>query len=76
MMYSPSVYAHILNGVLLGIGILYLAWNSSTIMSKGPYQIVVLMLLLSIAMGIHGLSHLGLETVYNYNPLSLFRMRE
>ena len=43
----------------------------SKIVSRDPYQIVVLVLLVSIAIGIHGISHAGLESVYNYNPLSL-----
>ena len=29
---------------------------------------VALMLLFSIALGVHGLSHLGLERVYGYDP--------
>jgi hypothetical protein len=36
------------------------------------YQIIILLLLLSISIGIHGLSHLGLEMVYNFHPLSYF----
>jgi hypothetical protein len=29
------------------------------------------MILLSISIGIHGLSHLGLEKGYGYNPISI-----
>jgi hypothetical protein len=71
MVYTPSMYAHTLSGIVLAAGILYLMAYNAKIMSKDPYQIVVLILLFSIAISIHGLSHLGLETVYNYNPLSL-----
>jgi hypothetical protein len=70
-MYIPSFYAHTLSGGLLFAGILYLIFCNSKIFSRDPYQIVVLILLLSIATGIHGLSHIALESVYNYNLLSL-----
>jgi len=70
-MYSPSVYAHTVSGGLLVASIVYFAVYMSKIVARDPYQIVVLMLLFSIAIGIHGLSHAGLEYVYNYNPLSL-----
>ena len=69
-MYIPSFYAHTFSGGILFAGILYLAFCSSKIFSRDPYQIVVLIFLLSIATGIHGLSHIGLESVYNYNLLS------
>ena len=63
----PSVYAHILNGLLLFAGVVYVVLNVRT---RDPYQILVLVLLFSMAAGIHGLSHMGLEYIYGYNPLS------
>ena len=70
MNYSPSLYAHIMSGGLLFAGILYFVLCSSKILSRDPYQLLVLILLFSVAMGIHGLSHAALESVYNYNPLN------
>jgi len=72
MNFIPSMYAHTISGGILIAGIIYLALYISKIISRDPYQIVILILLFSIAMGIHGISHMGLESVYNYNPLSLF----
>ena len=72
MYYSPSVYAHMINGGLLVVAIIYVAVYMSKIISRDPYQIAVLILLFSMALGIHGISHMGLETVYSYNPLSIF----
>jgi hypothetical protein len=63
----PSVYAHILNGLLLFAGVVYLFISRS----RDSYQILVLILLFSMAVGIHGISHMGLEYVYGYNPLSV-----
>jgi len=68
----PSMYAHTISGGVLILGIIYVIVYISKIMARDPYQILVLILLFSIAMGIHGISHMGLESVYNYNPLSLF----
>ena len=66
----PSVSAHILNGLLLFAGLVYLYVCYTKIRARDPYQILVLILLFSMAAGIHGLSHMGLEYIYGYNPLS------
>jgi len=70
----PSLYAHILNGILLITAFVLLFANYSQIkkhISRDPYKTVLLVLLFSIGVGIHGISHLGLERIYNYNPLSI-----
>ena len=63
----PSVYAHILNGLLLFAGVVYVVLKVRT---RDPYQILVLILVFSMAAGIHGISHMGMEYIYGYNPLS------
>ena len=68
----PSVYAHIINGVLLFIAVIILFKNYNKISNLEPYKIIMLTLLFSICIGVHGLSHLGLEKIYNYNPISMF----
>jgi hypothetical protein len=65
---TPSLYAHVLNGLfLLFAFILLLQYGSRK--SDDYYKMLIIYLLFSIAIGIHGLSHFGLEIVYNYNPL-------
>jgi hypothetical protein len=71
MNYNPSVYAHTVSGGIMIMSIIYVALNSNKLGSKDPYQTLVLLLLFSVATGVHGISHLGLETVYNYNPYSV-----
>ena len=66
---QPSFYAHILNGFFTFIAIVVVIMNYSKIKSLDYYRWLVLFLLLSIALGVHGLSHLGMETSYDYNPL-------
>jgi len=68
---APSFYAHAINGILLFIAVIIIITNYSKItrLEAYPGRTVVLLLLLSIAVGIHGISHLGLERVYGFNPL-------
>jgi hypothetical protein len=68
IIYVPSFYSHILNATLLMIAVVILYKNYTVISSK-PYQLVMVTLVASIAVGIHGLSHLGLEEIYNFNPM-------
>jgi hypothetical protein len=68
---APSFYAHIINGVLLltAVVVILINYKKITRYDGYPGSTVILILLLSIAIGIHGISHLGLESVYSYNPL-------
>ena len=67
----PSVYTHILNGILLFIAFILFCKNYSKISRLEPYKLIILTLLFSMCVGIHGLSHLGLEKMYGLNPLSI-----
>ncbi len=69
--FIPSFYAHIINGLLLLIAIILLCKNYSNIKNIDSYKIIILVLLFSIAIGIHGLSHSLLEKNYNYNLMSI-----
>ena len=66
---APSIYAHIMNGILLFISVILIYRNYSTISRIAASEKVKLVLLFSLAVGLHGLSHLGLEYVYKFNPL-------
>lgn len=68
-MYPPSFYAHIFNGMFLFFAILFMYWNMRNTSKLDPYKMGIFLLVASIAFGVHGISHLGLEYVYNYNPL-------
>lgn len=71
--YPLSVYAHILNGFLLGIAILLTLINYKKIQQLVITKKIELLLFFSLVIGIHGLSHIGLEYLYNYNPWSWIR---
>lgn len=65
----PSFYAHIMNGLLLLIAVILLCKNYLKISNLEPYKLIILTLGFSLVFGIHGLSHLGLEKFYNFNPI-------
>jgi hypothetical protein len=42
--------------------------NYSKLQGLDSFRLICIVLLFSIAVGIHGLSHLGLEATYGLNP--------
>lgn len=60
--------ASAISGILIFIAFLLFFTNKNK--NKGKQQI--LLLLFSVAIGIHGISHLGLEYVYKY-PRCMFK---
>ena len=71
-MIHPSIVAHIVSGGFMLVALACLVTCSSQLRKLDLYRTVVLTLLFSIAIGLHGVSHLGLEKQYNYNPMYLF----
>ena len=67
-MFPPSVYAHIANGILMLAAALVVYINFSVLKRLEPYKLLMILLVFSIGVGIHSLSHLGLEAVYGLNP--------
>lgn len=68
----PSVMAHTLNGGLLLVALALAVMNYRVIVRLPVLQMITLVLILSIAVGVHGISHAGLESAYGYNPLKIF----
>jgi len=67
----PSYIGFGLGGLLLGIVIIILicALCTSQKMDSNKYSMLTVLLLLSIAFGIHGLGHAYAEVNYGFNPL-------
>jgi hypothetical protein len=65
----PSFYSHALNGFLMLLAVVLLYRNYPRVKGLEPYKQITLALLFAMAIGIHGLSHLGLEYVYGFNPM-------
>lgn len=69
MFAHPSFYAHILNGLLIAIAIIFVIMGVNEIRNWNLYKVLVLILLFATVIGIHGISHFYLEKEYGYNPL-------
>ena len=66
---KPSFYALALTGLTSLVVLVLLLANLSQIVKKGPVKLIMVVSLFGIVVGVHGLLHLGLESVYNYNPI-------
>lgn len=81
-MYRPSFLAHGLNGILMGIGaVAGSMWLYINPMNLSPAVlqavIILFILIMSIIVGIHGISHALQEEYYGWNPMkNLFRHRK
>ncbi len=69
MLTKPSFLAGGLNGLFILVAFLLIIKNWSELKSLDSYRLIVLIVFISIAFGIHSLVHLGLESVYKWNPI-------
>jgi len=67
-MILPSIITHIFSGLTLFISLVYAVYFFPKIQLLDTYKTLLLLLLFSIAAGIHAVSHIILEKTYNYNP--------
>jgi|LauGreDrversion2_5_1035112.scaffolds.fasta_scaffold230717_2 hypothetical protein len=68
-MIYPSIIAHSLTGVLLFVTVVIVLLYFTKIQALDIYHIVVLLLLFTLVVGVHGVSHALLEKQYGYFPL-------
>jgi len=70
----PSFFAFGFSCLLLGVVVVILLYSLTTPrgisqMDGGQYNMLMLLLFLSIASGIHGLGHAHAEIYYGFNPM-------
>lgn len=70
----PSIMAHEFGGLVVMAVVVYAVINISNIQKLDIYHTLVLILLFSLVMALHGVSHLLLEKEYNYVPLNLWQL--
>ena len=68
----PSILAHIAGGIVLVFSVIVLIVYFPKILSLDVYRILILIMVFSIAISVHGISHLGLEKEYEYSPYPMF----
>jgi tetrahydromethanopterin S-methyltransferase subunit E len=71
MLPAPSMMAHALNGILMFVAVVVAYMNFRVLNNLDPYKKVMILLVFSVAIGIHAMSHLGLESVYGLNPFKV-----
>ncbi len=69
---APSLNSLFVTGLLLLSIFIIFVKNYSRITILNFYQKIILLSILTIAVGIHGLIHLGVEVQYNFNPYRWF----
>ena len=69
---TPSFISLVINGTLLFILSLIVIFNFRSFIKTEYIKLLPIIGIMSIAFGIHGIPHLGLEQAYNYNPLYMF----
>jgi len=65
---APSVNSLFFTGMLLLVIFFLFVKNFKSIMRLDFYKKMMLLSTLAIAIGIHGLIHLGVEDEYDFNP--------
>jgi hypothetical protein len=65
---APSFNSLFLTGILILSIFIIFVMNFNKIMTLGFYQKITLLSIITIAIGVHGLIHLGLEVHYGFNP--------
>jgi hypothetical protein len=68
---KPSFYATATTGILILILIIIGLRSYNEIKMFDTYRLLVLVGMFAIIISIHGVLHLGLEAVYDYNPLEI-----
>ena len=65
---APSLNSLFFTGILLLFIFIIFIKNLKKINNLNYYQKIMLLSTVTIAIGIHGLIHLGVEMQYNFNP--------
>jgi hypothetical protein len=69
---APSLNSLFVTGFLLLLAVFIIVKYYKTIVKYTPYQKLVIITGFVIAIGIHGLIHLGVEKEYDFNPYKWF----
>jgi L-cystine uptake protein TcyP (sodium:dicarboxylate symporter family) len=69
---KPAFYTHVLTGIALIVVILTLLAHRENL-RLSLFQTILIILIIGILFGIHGLSHQGMDREYGYNPIEMIR---
>ncbi len=69
MLTKPSFYSLLLTGVIWLILVTIFVKNYSFFKNSRPDKLIEYISLIGLIIGVHGLLHLGMESVYGFNPM-------
>jgi hypothetical protein len=69
---APSLNSLFITGMLLLVIFILVITNFNQLLKYRMYEKITILSLIVIAIGIHGLIHLGVETEYGFNPYKWF----
>lgn len=69
---APSLNSLFVTGMLLLVIFILVITNFNQLMKYSIYEKITIFSLIVIAIGIHGLIHLGVEQQYGFNPYKWF----
>lgn len=72
MLTIPSFYSLLLTGVIWFVLVIIFFKNYSFFVKSRPDKMIEMVSLIGLVIGVHGLLHLGLESVYGFNPMIHF----
>jgi hypothetical protein len=70
-MIPPSLPFHIISGGTLLLAFWFLVFNISKVRGYDTYHIFIIIILFSIGIGVHAISHAILEKQYDYYPYNI-----
>lgn len=73
LLIAPSLHSLFITGILLLTILFIVIKHFQQFKRLDFYHKVVVLSLISIAIGTHGLIHLGVEYVYGFNPYKIFQ---
>lgn len=68
---APSFNSLVVTGLAMLLALVIFFKHRKSFLDMDHYKQIKLLFMFTIAIGIHGLLHLGVESVYNFNPYTL-----
>ena len=69
MLSKPSFYSLLITGIIWFVLVIIFFKNYSFFKKSRPDKMIEMISLIGLVIGVHGLLHLGLESVYGFNPM-------
>ena len=69
MLTKPSFYSLLFTGAIWVVLVIIFVKNYSFFKNSRPDKMIEMISLIGLVIGVHGLLHLGMESVYNFNPI-------